>query len=138
MKREQILITYLKQNSYSTLGFTYEKLYQLNSKRNIGLEKNYDIYMEYVDKENSDKENSDKEFKEMLKYATEEFDNAQVTIVICSVFDLDIWNFFVLKSSYRVISLLENEEKVNLYFGMIDSMIDLETEDFTDNISYKI
>ena len=122
MNNESVLIVYAKKYIEEYIDFPDTKVFKkrLSDKMGCGIE--FDKIKKFIDLENNDNE-----FKKMLLYATKNYRNDQVTVVMKSIFDLQVWNFYVIMSSYHVVSILEDDKTVEQYKNMVARYIDFET-----------
>ena len=122
MNNESVLIVYAKKYIEEYIDFPDTKVFKkrLSDKMGCGIE--FDKIKKFIDLENNDNE-----FKKMLLYATKNYRNDQVTVVMKSIFDLQVWNYYVIMSSYHVVSILEDDKTVEQYKNMVARYIDFET-----------
>lgn len=122
MNNESVLIVYAKKYIEESIDFPDTKVFKkrLSDKMGCGIE--FDKIKKFIDIENNDNE-----FKKMLLYATKNYRNDQVTVVMKSIFDLQVWNFYVIMSSYHVVSILEDDKTVEQYKNMVARYVDFET-----------
>ncbi len=122
MKKEKVIIVYAKKYFEDSIGFPDNMNFTKVITEKVGNGIEHDKIKQFIDLENNDNE-----FKKLLIYATENYSNDQVTVVMKSVLDLEVWNFYIIMSSYHVVSMLEDEKVVNQYKDMVAKYVDFET-----------
>jgi hypothetical protein len=122
MKKEKVIIVYAKKYFEDSIGFPDNMNFIKVITEKVGNSIEHDKIKQFIDLENNDNE-----FKKLLIYATENYSNDQVTVVMKSVLDLEVWNFYIIMSSYHVVSMLEDEKVVNQYKDMVAKYVDFET-----------
>lgn len=79
-----------------------------------------------ITKEFYDKCGSTNELSRMIDYMVEEGIINNVTIIVWSVFDLNIADYHSLSQNFKIISLLEDESSVDIYDKMVCKFYQLE------------
>ena len=126
-----------KSNDEERVYLFYAKYHlQLPNYLNFGRYNYMDIYKSVfksvskpdvtILKEFYDRWDSRSELSNMLNYIKENSDISKVTIIVWSIFDLNIEDFYTLRECFEIISLLEDESSVDIYDKMVCKFYQLE------------
>lgn len=122
MNKEHFFIVYRKKYIEDSSDNSVDDVFIQKLRDKIGFGIDHSKVKQFIDIENDKKE-----FNKFLMFTTENYSNEQVTVVMKSVFDLGVWEFFIVMSSYRVVSILESDETVKHYKDMITAYVNFET-----------